>query len=181
LLLPEIIHTKRLHLRRPHLEDAHEVFQNYGSDPEATRFVTWPTHRTVDDAFEALRARLAHWERGTEFSWSITPPDDSDCVMGMISVSPDIRYSWRWSIGYVLGRQWWGKGYMTEAVRAVKDELFRQPVVQRVWAWVDEDNYASMRVLVKAGFTREGVLHRWSLHPQMGATPRDCWTFAALR
>ena len=70
---------------------------------------------------------------------------------------------------------------MTEAVKAVKEELFRQPVVQRVWAWVDEDNYASMRVLVKAGFIREGILHCWSHHPQIGATPRDCWTFAALR
>jgi RimJ/RimL family protein N-acetyltransferase len=181
LLLPETIDTKRLRLRKPRIEDAPIVFRNYGSDPDATRFLTWPTHRGVEDAFEALLARLAHWEQGTEFSWCITPSDDSACVMGMISVSPDARYAWRWSIGYVLGSQWWGNGYMTETVRAVKDELFQHPVVQRVWAWVDEDNYASMRVLVKAGFMREGVLHRWSLHPQMGATPRDCWTFAALR
>jgi [ribosomal protein S5]-alanine N-acetyltransferase len=181
LLLPETIDTKRLRLRKPRIEDAPIVFRNYGSDPDATRFLTWPTHRGVEDAFEALLARLAHWEQGTEFSWCITPSDDSACVMGMISVSPDARYAWRWSIGYVLGSQWWGNGYMTETVRAVKDELFQHPVVQRVWAWVDEDNYASMRVLVKAGFMREGVLHRWSLHPQMGATPRDCWTFAVLR
>ena len=181
MLLPETISTKRLCLRKPLIEDAEAVFRNYGSDPEATRYLTWPTHQKLEDAFEALLARLAHWEQGTEFSWSITQPGNSGCVMGMISVSPDARYSWRWSVGYVLGRQWWGHGYMTEAVKAVKEELFRQPVVQRVWAWVDEDNYASMRVLVKAGFIREGILHCWSHHPQIGATPRDCWTFAALR
>jgi RimJ/RimL family protein N-acetyltransferase len=181
MLLPEVIDTARLHLRKPLIEDAHEVFRNYGCDPQATRFLTWPTHRAVEDAFEAMLARLAHWEQGTEFSWSITPPGDSGCVMGMISAAPDARRAWTWSLGYVLGGQWWGQGYMTETVRAVVAEIFAKPGVQRVWAWVDEENYASMRVLEKAGFQREGILRRWSLHPQIGAMPRDCWAFSYVR
>lgn len=181
MLLPEIIDTPRLRLRKPLIEDAHEVYRNYANDPIATRYLTWPTHARVEDAFEAMLARLAHWEQGTEFSWSITPPGDSGCVMGMISLSPDARYSWRWSLGYVMGRQWWGEGYMTEAVKFVTDALFQQPSVQRIWAWVDEENYASMRVLEKAGFEREGILRKWSLHPQVSPIPRDCWCFSILR
>jgi RimJ/RimL family protein N-acetyltransferase len=180
LLLPEIIRTSRLHLRKPLIEDAHEVFRNYGNDPEATRYLAWPTHRKVEDAFVAMLSRLMHWEQGSEFSWSITPPGDSGSVMGMISAIPDPRHAWRWSIGYVLGRKWWGQGYMTEAVRAITLELLRSPGVQRIWAWVDEENLASMRVLEKVGFQREGILHRWSLHPQMSPIPRDCWSFALL-
>ncbi|MEQ1860283.1 MAG: GNAT family N-acetyltransferase [Chthoniobacteraceae bacterium] len=179
--LPEIIRTPRLRLRKPLIEDAHEVFRNYASDPEATRFLAFTTHRKVEDAFEAMLTRLAHWEQGTEFSWSITPPGDSPRVMGMISASPDARRGWCWSLGYTLGREWWDQGFMTEAVRAVTAQIFSNPGVLRVWAWVDEENYASMRVLEKSGFAREGILRRWSLHPQMGATPRDCWAFSILR
>lgn len=181
MILPEVIHTRRLRLRKPLIEDAHEVFRNYGNDPAVTRFLTWTTHRQVEDAFEAMLARLAHWEQGTEFSWSITPPGDSPRVMGMISASPDPRRAWSWSLGYVLGREWWDQGYMTEAVLVVVGHLLAQPGVLRVWAWVDVENYASQRVLEKAGFEREGILRRWSLHPQMGPEPRDCWAFSILR
>lgn len=181
MLLPEVIKTSRLHLRKPLIEDAHEVFRNYGSDPEVTRFLTWPTHRTVEDAFEAMLARLAHWEQGSEFSWSITPRGNSGVVHGMISASPDHRRAWSWVLGYVLGRRWWGQGMMTEAVEAVVEAVFAQPGALRVWAWVDEENFASMRVLEKAGFAREGILRCWSLHPQMCNWPRDCWAFARTR
>lgn len=181
MILPEVIHTRRLRLRKPLIEDAHEVFRNYGSDPEVTRYLTWSTHQKVEDAFEAMLSRLAHWEQGTEFSWSITPPGDSPRVMGMISASPDARRAWCWSVGYVLGREWWGHGYMTEALLVITGHLFAQPGVLRVWAWADEENYTSMRVLEKAGFTREGILKRWSLHPQIGAMPRDCWAFSIMR
>ena len=181
MLLPEIIDTPRLRLRKPLIEDSHEVFHNYGSDPEVTRFVTWRTHTRAEDAFEAMFSRLAHWEQGTEFSWSMTPPGMSGRVMGMISASPDKSRAWTWSIGYVLGREWWDQGYMSEAVRAVVATLFTEPGTQRVWAWVDEENFASMRVLEKSGFQREGILRRWSLHPQIGPQPRDCWAFSIVR
>jgi ribosomal-protein-alanine N-acetyltransferase len=182
MILPEVLHTRRLKLRKPLIEDAHEVFRNYGRDPEVTRYLAWKTHRRVEDAFEAMLARLAHWEQGTEYSWSITPPGDSPSVMGMISAVPDPRRAWTWSLGYVLGKEWWDQGLMTEAVRAVTSTLFAQEGMLRVGAWVDEQNYASMRVLEKAGFEREGILRCWSLHPQVSpTTPRDCWSFSVLR
>jgi len=181
MLAPEVINTARLRLRKPLIEDAHEVFRNYGSDPDVTRFLTWRTHRGVEDAFEAMLARLAHWEQGTEFSWSITHPGDSGQVMGMISLVPDASSAWRWRMGYVLGREWWGEGYMTEAARAMIEVAFSHPGVLRLWAWTDEENYPSMRVLEKVGFQREGILRRWAIHPQISASPRDCWVFSLLR
>lgn len=181
MLLPEVIETARLRLRKPLIEDAHEVYRNYGSDPEVTRYLSWRTHTKAEDAFEAMLSRLAHWEQGTDFSWSITPPGDSGRVMGMISLVPDPSCAWRCRLGYVLGREWWGEGYMTEAARAVVGLAFAQPGIIRVWSWTDEENYASMRVLEKVGFQREGILRRWALHPQVSATPRDCWVFSLVR
>lgn len=181
MLFPEVITTPRLRLRKPLIEDAHEVFRNYGNDPEVTRYLSWRTHRQVEDAFEAMLARLTHWERGTDFSWSITPPGDSGRVMGMISLVPDPTSAWRCSLGYVLGREWWGCGYMTEAARTMVNLALSQPGIMRVWSWTDVENFASMRVLEKIGFEREGVLRRWAIHPQLGVTPRDCTVFSILR
>ena len=70
---------------------------------------------------------------------------------------------------------------MTEAVCAVADWALAQADIHRVWAVCDIENRASARVLEKAGMTREGVLRGWSLHPNAGGTPRDCWCYARVK
>ena len=60
--------------------------------------------------------------------------------------------------GYWLGEPYWGKGTMTEAVRAVAPHAMRKFKLVRLEAPVFEWNPASMRVLEKCGFVREGVL-----------------------
>ena len=179
--LPEIIETPRLLLRKPLLEDAHEIFRNYAADPDVTRYLTWRPHYSLEESFEVMTARLAHWEQGTEFTWSITPRGGVSTVMGMVSATPGTRAAWRWSIGYVLGKPWWDQGFMTEAVGALIATLFDQPGVERIWAYLDEENHASARVLEKSGMQREGILRRWSLHPNLSQQPRDCWSFSILR
>jgi ribosomal-protein-alanine N-acetyltransferase len=181
MLLPEIIDTPRLRLRKPVVEDAHEVFKNYAADPEVTRFLTWRPHYSLQESFDVMVARLAHWDLGSEFTWSITPRDHHSTVMGMVSATPDTRATWRWSVGYVLGKPWWDQGFMTEAIGALIATLFDQPGIERVWAYVDEENYASARVLEKSGMQREGILRSWSLHPNLGTRPRDCWSFSIAR
>ncbi len=54
-LAPERIKTPRLLLRRPVATDAQPMFDAYASDPEVTRFLTWPTHETVERARTFLR------------------------------------------------------------------------------------------------------------------------------
>ena len=112
VLLPEIIDTPRLRLRKPLVEDANEIFRNYAADPEVTRYLTWRPHYSLQESFDVMVARLAHWEQGTEFTWSITPRDSGGTVMGMVSAAPDARAAWRWTVGYVLGKPWWDQGFM---------------------------------------------------------------------
>ena len=66
--------------------------------------------------------------------------------------------SHRSELGYWLGRQWWGRGIMTQVLKVFSDEIFRQRKLVRLEAHVFEDNLASLRVLEKAGFSREGLL-----------------------
>ena len=69
---------------------------------------------------------------------------------------------WRRSaeIGYWLGQEFWGRGIATEAVRAVTGYAFNHYDVCRVYAGAYEWNLASMRVLEKAGYTREARLRK---------------------
>jgi RimJ/RimL family protein N-acetyltransferase len=63
-------------------------------------------------------------------------------------------------IGFWLGQELWGRGIMTEAVGAVTRYGFRELGYERIFAEIFAWNPASMRVLEKNGYTREGVLRR---------------------
>jgi RimJ/RimL family protein N-acetyltransferase len=180
LLPPENIETPRLLLRKPVTpDDAPKIFESYGHDPEVTHYLTWRPHRDLDEAGRILRTRVAWWSEGREYSWIITTKD-SGLVIGMISASHE-GTTWRYSLGYVLARRHWGQGYMTESARRVVETLLALPAVRRVWAVVDVDNLASVRVLEKSGMQREGLLRRWSVHPAISHLPRDCFCYARVR
>lgn len=63
-------------------------------------------------------------------------------------------------IGYWLAEPLWGRGFATRAVTATSDWAFDKYKVVRIFATAFSHNAASMRVLEKAGFQREGVLRR---------------------
>jgi ribosomal-protein-alanine N-acetyltransferase len=84
-------------------------------------------------------------------------------------------------VGYALARPYWGKGYMTEVLRAVIDWSLAQPHIFRVQAFCDVDNLGSARVMEKAGMTREGLLRRYVLHPNINDEPRDAYMYAVVK
>jgi len=86
-----------------------------------------------------------------------------------------------WELGYVLTRLHWGKGYMTEALRGLVDWALKQQHIYRIWAVCDVDNIASARVMEKAGMQREGILRRWSVHPNLSPEPRDSYCYAIVK
>jgi len=76
---------------------------------------------------------------------------------------------------------YWHHGYATEAGRAVIAWAADLPEVYRVWAVCDVENPASARVLEKLGMSREGVLRRWIIHPNISSEPRDCYVYSKVR
>ena len=175
---PELIDTPRLRLRKPRPADASLVFASYAQDPEVTRYLTWHPHKSVSDAHAAMERRLAGWQSGADFSWLLWTRDVSEELIGSVSARPDGH---RMDLGYVLARSHWGRGLMTEAVRAVVDWAFSEPSIFRVWAVCDTDNPASTRVLEKSGLQREGVLKQWAVHPNVSEIARDCYSYAKTR
>ena len=177
MLWPDTIRTGRLVLRRPVDADAQALFDGYAQDPEVVRHLTWRTHATVAETRAFIARARAGWDAGVDLSWAITMEGD-DRLIGMIGMRPR---AFKHDIGYVLARPYWGKGIMSEAARTIVELAFTDPAVYRVWAVCDIDNAASARVMEKAGMTREGVLRRWIVHPNVSPEPRDALCYSRVR
>ena len=176
-MLPSTITTARLLLRPPAPADAEAIFDTYAQDLEVTRYLIWRPHPDVATTCAFLERCAAGWAEGTELTWVVSGRDARD-IRGMISLRPS---DFQASIGYVLGRPWWGQGFMAEAARAVVEAALAVPAICRVWAICDYENLASARVMEKIGMQREELLRRGVLHPNVSAEPRDCWLYSRVR
>lgn len=176
MILPEEFQSDRLTMRRFIEGDESWIF-DYASDPEVTRYMDWPTHRDIADTFAYLRMIEDGWSSGTEYAWAITLKAGSMPV-GAIGCG-EVTHSV--SFGYVLGKASWGRGYATEASRALHGFFEQVPGLERIWAWCDVDNLASAHVLEKLGMEQEGVLRKWKIRPNMpGQAARDSKVFARI-
>lgn len=154
--LPEL-ETERLLLRKMRPDDAEAMFA-YASDPEVTRYVLWETHHSIEDSESFLRSATEGYERGDFGAWGIVLKD-SGAFIGTCGLGD--RYApehTRAELGYVLSREHWGRGIMTEAVRAVIRFGFGRLELNRIEARCIAENAASARVMEKAGMTYEGTL-----------------------
>ena len=174
---PKILKTERLRLRKAKLADAEAIFRQYAQDPEVTKYVSWSAHQSIDETREYVRMCLLAWDVGKAFHWVIESVEDKH-VMGMIIARVAAE---KWELGFVLARPHWRQGYMTEALKAIIAWALKQKEIHRVWAVCDVDNIASARVMEKVGMQREGVLKRWSLHPNISAEPRDSYCYAITK
>lgn len=174
---PNQMETERLILRKPRRDDAPMIFSAYAQDTEVTRYMIWRPHKNVEETRRVIELMIKLWEEGKAYSYVITPKN-SDAAIGMIALHPD---GYRVSIGYVLSRSDWGRGYITEAAQAVTHWLLKQPDIYRVFATCDIENSASARVMEKIGMQREGILRRYIVHPNMSAEPRDSFVYAIVK
>lgn len=151
----KIVETKRLILRPFCMEDADAVFENWASDPEATRYMSWPTHKSRADSRAYIAFAMEQYERAASCEWAITRKVDSE-VIGSMGVSLKNERAKCVSSGYIIGMQWWRQGYTPEAYQAVIDYLFRETETLRIEAHHDSRNAASGAVMRKCGLQYEG-------------------------
>lgn len=159
---PERLETERLVLRRPASADAEAVLR-YAGDPRVTRYVGWPTHRTLDDTRAFLAFSDAAWQRwpAGPYVIGVRPAETIVGGTGFTFDSPDCAMT-----GYVLEHGAWGNGYATEALR----EIVRvAPVlgIRRLYALCHVDHRPSAHVLEKCGFDLEEIRRRHAEFPNL--------------
>jgi ribosomal-protein-alanine N-acetyltransferase len=151
------LETSRLILRELLETDTDAVFIIRG-DIEVTRHNIGAPYTDVEQARELIRNIKWNYPDLYELRWGIALKDDPAWVIGMCGYNYWIRKDERASIGYDLAQSHWGRGIMTEALRAIIRFGFDHMKLHRVEADVSADNPASMRVLEKLGFKFEGRL-----------------------
>lgn len=174
---PERFDTERLILRKPRMDDAPAIFTSYAQDTEVTRYMTWRPHKNVEETYSIVELMLKLWDEGKAYSYVVTLKNLDEAI-GMIAMHPE---GFKVSIGYVLARSHWGKGYMTEAAQAIINWLLEQPEIYRVYATCDVENPASARVMEKVGMIREGLLRKHIIHPNISDEPRDSYIYAIVK
>jgi ribosomal-protein-alanine N-acetyltransferase len=152
---PLLVDTPRLTLSAPAATHAELIFQRYAGDDNVTRYVGWPTHRTVADTQGFLAFSAAQWERDGVGPYLIWARAGGQLLGGTgLGLEPDGQAS----TGYVLAADAWGKGYATEALIAMV-EVATGIAVRQLYALCHPQHRASRRVLEKCGFARDARWH----------------------
>lgn len=161
----------RVRLRSPRIEDAEAVFHGFAKDPDVTRYLSWRPHTDVAETRRVITefynvgdhtARLIEWRESGE----------------IVGVCGTTRLSGHAvELGYCLGRQWWGRGIMSEVVAVLLEAIRTDDRIYRVAACCHPDNAASAAVLRNSGLAFEGRLARYALLPNLSDEPQDMLLF----
>ncbi|KAK8954363.1 hypothetical protein KSP39_PZI002848 [Platanthera zijinensis] len=143
-------------LRRFDLSDLDDYWI-WASDERVTASCSWEAYKNKDD----LRRYMAETVLPNPWFLAIIA---GGRPVGAVSLKiPEAANDrCRVELGYVLAREWWGKGVATAAVRLATEAAMAEiQGLERVEALVEIGNKASLRVLEKVGFQREGLLRRY--------------------
>ena len=147
--------TERLILRQIRPDDAEAMFAIRG-DQVAMQYVGSLAHANVDNTRAWIDQLLARYADREALRWIVTRKGGDDTALGSCSLhhfGPG-----RAEVGYDLNPAYWGQGIMTEAMTAVLDTVFGVLALHRAEANIDINNAASKALLLRLGFTYEGVL-----------------------
>jgi RimJ/RimL family protein N-acetyltransferase len=154
----ELLCTRRLRLRAWTAEDADlaRLADIYGRD-EVTRWLGGPP--TVPPVELVERWRLVHELNAVHGCWAIDPLDGAPPA-GTVLLKPLPNGVGEVEVGWHLHPDSWGRGYATEAARAVLDRAFAEGLVE-VYAVVRPGNEASLAVCARLGMVPLGRFRRW--------------------
>lgn len=172
---PHELTTRRLLLRPLRADDAPGMYAIY-SDRQTMRYWSAQVVDDLESAANLVREDLRVQLGETAAFWAVVLPQTGR-VIGKFSLFAINRDNRRAEIGYVLNRQFWGKGYGTELLGAMIEAAFDSYQFHRLEADIDPDNAASLALLRKFGFRQEGRFQeRW----RMGGEWRDSVMMALL-
>jgi RimJ/RimL family protein N-acetyltransferase len=170
------IDASRVSLRWISTADTDAFYAIY-SNPEVMRY--WSTPPLIDREAAASLIKKIHedWKRRAILKWGLALRTDNQLIGSITLFNLDFNHR-RAEIGYALGRDYWGQGYMNEALMAVLKYAFEELDLHRIEADVDPRNTASIKTVERLGFQREGYLReRWQINGEI----QDAFFYGLLR
>ena len=151
------IDTSRLRLRKLTLADVDDYYRHLFGSEAVSRYMLWNPHRDVSESAASIRKVLCRYEEGRCYRWGITLKETNELI-GIIDLLRFDEEKGSCSFAYMLGECFWGRGYGTEALKAVFAFAFSQMEVKSITADHMAENPASGRVMEKAGMKRVRIL-----------------------
>ena len=170
--------TDRLVLRQANSDSDLDALFELFADPEVARYTDTGPFESLSDAVEVMDWIDGIFTQRQGIRWALSLKAADDILIGTAGYNQWHRWNNSAEIGYDLAQRHWGQGLMIEALEPLLGFGFEQMALNRIEADVTDGNEASMRVLPKLGFQREGLLRQRGLWK--GAY-HDVWLFSLLR
>jgi len=124
---PQTMHTDRMIIRKPLLDDAQSLYDQYMADPQVPRFMSWKGVTDVSQSRWWLDRCIEGWNDKSNFEFVI---EVDGIACGMIGMHP-LKTNAGVGFGYVIAKRLWGRGYMTEALTFLSDWALKQDQIFR--------------------------------------------------
>ena len=141
--------TEKLILRKATLEDTEDLFE-YGTDKRTLEHLIWEGHSHIEQVEAGIK--MFYINPGV----FVVELKEEGKVIGAMDMRPVWEHE-KMNFGYGLISDYWGKGYMSEALKALVDFCFNELQMNRVECSHYVGNEGSGRVMEKCGMVKEGV------------------------
>lgn len=156
------LETKRLILRKFTMDDVEGVYNNFATDKETTKYLSWEPHKDISETTELISRWISEYENGTYY-WAVELKETGEVIGSISGMNIDTKNSII-TLGYCYGSKYWNKGYGTEVLRKVLEYLLLEAKFYLVEAYHSSENPASGRIMQKAGMKYDGTLRERRLH-----------------
>lgn len=170
------IRKEKITLRKIEEKDASELFQYYHNE-NVYRYLDWYGPESVEDAERIIGI----WNKGFQEGWILRfaiVENKTNTIIGTIFLNS--FEGKRAEVGYELSENYWNRGIMSEALNEMIKLGFIQLGLNRIQAFVSEDNTASKQLLKKFNFQKEGYLRQYECHSVTGEC-KDMCLYALLK
>ena len=150
------IKTDRLLLRQLRMEDVYEYYERLFGDADVSRYMLFEPHQDIGESMESLQRRLDRYEEGKYYCWGVAEKEE-DSLIGLVKLLRFDETDSSCSFAYMLGCNYWNRGYGTEVLKAVFRFAFEELEVERIVADHMTKNAASGAVMRKAGMKHIGT------------------------
>lgn len=146
----------RVVLRKFKLSDAPMIYEAWTKDERVAKYTSWYAHQNIEDT-KAYVTYMVSRNSLSDYNWII---ELDHKIIGNINVCYSDEETEIAGISYALAYDYWGNGYITEAVRILLKFLFESVHYRKIIAGCDSENIGSWKVLEKVGMKREAILRK---------------------
>ena len=154
-MLSPKLETERLILRRYKESDIDAIYEII-TDERLTKYIKYPI-LTKEEELECIKKWIAEADESKYERWVIERKSDST-IVGNIDVNTVVKKHNYCNVGYTIRYDYWGNGYASEALKAVSVHLLDDSGYYLVECSCNELNKQSSKVMLKAGFKKDGYI-----------------------